>query len=87
MRWNSAEGMRMVHLYSVSGMPRWSESMSMSLSSKSETLSPLGDSKMSDKVSLSSCVVKLMTSSLPAHLRIFDRFSKLIPRLMGLSQR
>lgn len=33
MRWNSAEGIWMVHLYSVSGMPSCSLSMSMSLSS------------------------------------------------------
>ena len=39
MRWNSAEGIFTVAAYSVSGMPRCSESMSMSLSSKSEILS------------------------------------------------
>lgn len=39
MRWNSAEGMRTEAAYSVSGMPRFSLLMSMSLSSNSETLS------------------------------------------------
>lgn len=39
MRWNSAELILMVAAYSVSGMPRCSLSMSMSLSSNSEILS------------------------------------------------
>ena len=36
MRWNSEAGILIWHLYSVSGMPRCSESMSISFSSKSE---------------------------------------------------
>lgn len=39
MRWNSEEGMRTTHWYSVSGIPRCSASISINLSSKLEILS------------------------------------------------
>mmetsp|Transcript_24780 Transcript_24780/g.46604 ORF Transcript_24780/g.46604 Transcript_24780/m.46604 type:complete len:203 (-) Transcript_24780:19-627(-) len=87
MRLNSLEGMRMVVLYSVSGMPRWSASMSMSLSSKSLILSWFLLSNMRVKLSAESSALRVIMSVLSAHLRIFPRFWELKPREMLRSQR
>lgn len=77
----------MVHLYSVSGIPRGSESMSISFSSKSAILSCLGDSNMSVRASAVSSALSVMISSFPAHFRILLILVELNPRLMGRSQR
>ena len=62
MRWNSADGIFTTALYSVSGMPRCSLSMSISLSSKSEILSWFGDSNMNVAVSGVSSDLTVMNS-------------------------
>jgi len=86
MRWNSVEGRRTLHLYSVSGMPRCSESISMSLSSNSEIRSWLGDSKCRARLSVPSSDFNVTTSSFPAHFKIFPRLGVLTPRDTDLSQ-
>mmetsp|Transcript_85602 Transcript_85602/g.184796 ORF Transcript_85602/g.184796 Transcript_85602/m.184796 type:complete len:254 (-) Transcript_85602:24-785(-) len=87
MRWNSAEGMRMVQLYSVSGMPRCSDSMSISFSSNSETRSCRALSNVMERESVSSAALSVTTSSLPAHLRILEKLGVFRPREVALSQR
>lgn len=87
MRWNSAAGILMVALYSVSGMPRCSESMFMSFISKSEIFVWSADSNMKLMFSPSSSALMVMTSSLPAHLRIFASETKLMPSETLRSQR
>ena len=87
MRWNSALGIVTVHLYSVSGMPRFSLSMSMSLSSKSETRSPSVLSKQNLTVSPSSSARIVIWSSLPAHLSTLLMDTRFIPSEMLRSHR
>mmetsp|Transcript_833 Transcript_833/g.2949 ORF Transcript_833/g.2949 Transcript_833/m.2949 type:complete len:229 (-) Transcript_833:7-693(-) len=85
--WNSPADIFTVVEYSCSGMPRCSESMSINLSSNSETRSWDSLSKTIVSTSPSSCAFKVTESSLPAHLRIFARLGKLIPRETVRSQR
>ena len=87
MRWNSAEGIEMVAAYSVSGMPRCSWSMSMSLMSYSLILSDPLLSNTRLTTSGASSALSVRRSSLCAARSTFVREPRLIPRAMLRSQR
>src|SRR5690606_23513037 len=84
---NSAEGMETVAPYSVSGMPRCSWSMSMSLRSYSlmRSLSLLSKTRLS--TSGASSALRVGRSSFWAARRTLVREMRLTPRAMFLSQR
>jgi hypothetical protein len=77
--WNSLDGIWIVVLYSCSGMPRCSESMSISFISKSEMRLLSSASNIIVSVSPSSSDLSVTTSSLPMHLRIFDMLARFSP--------
>jgi len=78
----------MTEPYSVSGIPNYSLSSVSKFKLNSETLSPFFDSNTNFKEEgSSSSAYKVMESSLPAHFRIFDKFSIDRPNVRGLSQR
>eukprot|EP01139_Manchomonas_bermudensis_P011337 Amastigsp_a342613_36.p3 type:complete len:108 gc:universal Amastigsp_a342613_36:535-212(-) len=85
--WNSFDDMRTTAMYSVSGMPKRSESMSVSLSSKSETRRCSAASNIRVSTSASSSALRVIWSSFDAHLRILATAGRFIPRDIARSQR
>mmetsp|Transcript_30942 Transcript_30942/g.78974 ORF Transcript_30942/g.78974 Transcript_30942/m.78974 type:complete len:210 (-) Transcript_30942:146-775(-) len=86
-RWNSAEGILTCALYSLSGMPSCSWSISISFISKSATRAWSGASNMRVSLSPSSSAFIVRVSSLPMHLSTAARLFRLRPIDLGLSQR
>ena len=66
---NSSDGILTQHEYSWSGMPKCSDSMSMSLSSNSDTRLASDDSNVIDSESDSAAEDRVTESSLPIDLR------------------
>ena len=87
MRLNSEAGMAMVAAYSVSGMPRCSWSMSMSLRSYSEILSVSELSNTRLRTSGASSALRVRMSSFWAARSTLVREVRLMPRAMLRSQR
>mmetsp|Transcript_10524 Transcript_10524/g.29013 ORF Transcript_10524/g.29013 Transcript_10524/m.29013 type:complete len:209 (+) Transcript_10524:180-806(+) len=87
MRSNSFAGILTVHLYGVSGMPSWSFSMSISLSSKSAIVSLVWPSKTMARLSPSSSAFSVSLSSLFIILKILARLTVLMPSALGRSHR
>ncbi|KAI6875770.1 Proliferating cell nuclear [Hortaea werneckii] len=85
--WNSELGMLMVAAYSVSGMPKCSWSMSISLMSYSLSLSLSALSKTMFTTSGASSAFRVRISSFCAQRRTFCSEVRLIPRAMLRSQR
>lgn len=85
--WNSADGIEIVAEYSVSGIPKCSWSMSMSLISYSLNLSLSLLSNTKFTTSGASSAFKVRTSSFCAHRNTFMSELRLIPRAMLRSQR
>lgn len=83
---NSADGIVTIEPYSVSGIPNYSLSRVRRFKLNSDTFSPFLDSnKNLSYDGSSSSAEKVMQSSFPETLRIFDKFSIDNPKVKGLS--